>query len=195
MSAAETLRRILSPLCSTDEDRLLLDGICAVVIEVSEDTVIYSKDGDDDWEVNYEPAKDVPSHDGVPESFRQIASVVGALFWDGGGPEVGFAIEDDGASSADPWLFAELKSDAPDEHARISAAGSVVASFMAGQEGLFFDPTRSLANGESALAYLSHGGGGWVPVKSVDHLNYKQILLRMLSDEMVEGNSIPEISF
>ncbi len=45
------------------------------------------------------------------------------------------------------------------------------------------------------MAFVSHEGGGWVPVESVNELDYGQILLRMIADAMLDSNHIPEIYF
>lgn len=188
---AERCRALLKGLCKTKEDNEILDQLCAAVVDVSDETITF----EDDMECNYAPGGEVVYHDNVPRSFSEIAASVGALDWDGGGPEVGYALRDDGDSVADPWLFVELEHDSPDECARVKQAGPVIASFVAGQNGLFFDPTTKLKNGEPGLAFVSHEGGGWVSVKSTRNLDYGQILLRMLADAMVGTDHIPEIYF
>lgn len=190
----ETLNELLGALCKTDEDREILAELESNLedLEIGGDLATFESGMD--FEFNL-PDGDVPRHPDVPASFHAISKVFGAVWWDGGGPEVGWALEEDGSSSADPWLFDELKGEYPDEFAKIEAAGPVRASFMAGQNGLFFDPTRTLSNGEPAMAFISHEGGGWEPVESVNHLDYGQILLRMLADAMIETEHIPEIYF
>ena len=188
---AARFRALLGSLCRDGEDEKILDALCAAVVEMDDDTIVF----EDEWECEYELGQGAPEYDGVPASFRAIASSVKALAWDGGGPEVGYSIGDDGSPDADNWLFGELKHDRPEECAKIEAAGPVVASFLAGQNGLFFDPTSKLSNGEPGLAFVSHEGGGWVTVESVAKLDYGQILLRMVSDAMIETDYIPEIYF
>ena len=185
---------LLSGLCKTDEDNAILKNICSFVTDVSDDTICIEHDGYD-WEVEYEPASEVVYNDFTPKSFSAIAGVVSALTWDGGGPEVGYAVNDKGASLADEWLFDEWAYDDEEEAERIRAAGDITASFCAGQNGLFFDPTTKLSNGEMAMAFLSHEGGGWEPCDSVKHLDYGQILLRLLSDSMVSTSHVKEPYF
>jgi len=184
------LRALLEPLCPNDDDLVILNGLCAAVIEMTDKTIVFI----DDMECEYVAGGAVLSHADLPQSFSKIRGTVKYLCWDGGGP-VGFGLDDEGASDADDWMFAELRHDRPEECARVEAAGNVVASFLAGQNALYFDPTAKLANGEPGLAFVSHEGGGWNSVKSVASLDYGQILLRMLADAMIDSNHIPEIYF
>jgi len=190
----ESLTALLSGLCKTDEDREILAALEAVVEDFQPEGEIATFENGMEFEFN-SPEGDVPRHPDVPASFHAISKVFGAVWWDGGGPEVGWALDDDGEPEADGWLFDEMRAEEPDEFAKIEAAGKVTASFMGGQNGLFFDPTRKLANGEPAMAFISHEGGGWEPVESVNDLDYGQILLRMISDAMIETDYIPEIYF
>ena len=60
---------------------------------------------------------------------------------------------------------------------------------------MFFDSSRTLSNGEMALGFMSHGDCEWAEVKSVDHLNYKQIFLRLISDNALDTNYVKEVYF
>ena len=188
---AARLQTLLQPLCSSDDDRRILNELCTAVVEMTDDTIIFN----DDMECEYQAGGTVAADADLPQSFGKIGNVVQYLYWDGGGPEVGFALDDDGMSSADGWMFDELRHDSPEECARVEAAGSVEASFLAGQNALFFDPTTRLKNGEPGMAFVSHEGGGWDSVKSVASLDYGQILLRMMADAMIDSHHIPEIYF
>jgi len=193
--ASEAVRKLLSGLCKTDEDEQILEKLCAAAVSVDDTTMCFKDAEDEEWEAQYTPGGTVVQADGYPQSFCEISRHFQQLYWDGGGPDVGYVIDDDGNVASDPWLFHELRHDSPQECARIEAAGKVRAAFEGGQNGLFFDPTRRLANGEPALAFVSHEGGGWTPVSSTDHLDYGQILLRLLADCMTGTNYIPEVNF
>ena len=189
-----TLTELLSPLCKTDEDREILAALEAELEELDIGGDIAFFENGMDFEFNL-PEGDVPKHSDVPASFHAISKVFGAIWWDGGGPEVGWALQEDGSPDADGSLFEEIEDEYPEEFEEIKEAGKVIPSFMGGQNALFFDPTRQLANGEPAMAFVSHEGGGWEPVESVNQLDYGQILLRMISDAMIDSNHIPEIYF
>jgi hypothetical protein len=188
------LRYLLAGLCVNADDNDILEKLCAAAIAFDDDMLLFKED-EYDWEVQFEPKRTVVAHANTPKSFSEIAATVGAITWDGGGPEVGYAIDDQGMSTADAWLFEELRHDSPEECERVEAAGKPRASFLAGQNGLFFDPLKKQSNGEPGLAFISHEGGGWVSVDSVRDLDYGQILLRMLSDAMTGSNLIPELYF
>lgn len=186
----ETLKILLIGLCSNNEDHGILNELCNKVINITEDTIEF-----EDFDFNYQKNENIVPSSHLPESFGEIAAVVTSLTWDGGGPEVGFELTDDGSSGADGWLFDEI--DDEDEKDRIKNAGQgdPMSAFTGGQNALFFDPIRKLANGEPALAFVSHESCDWEEVRSVDNFNYKQIFLRMLSDEVLSTDYIPEIYF
>lgn len=188
---AGQLRKLLGGLCSTEADEEILQKLCNGVVRIDDNLIVF----EDDCECEYDAGGTIVYQEDIPRSFSEIKQVVSSLCWDGGGPEVGYAIDDDGMPAADDWLFGELRYDSPQECERVEAAGKVIASFLAGQNGLFFDPTAKLSNGEPGLAFVSHEGGGWVSVKSAANLNYSQILLRMLADAMLETSYITEIYF
>lgn len=181
------LKALLGGLCQDAADEKILDALNKAVVEFGDSTIVF----EDDWEVEYVEGGKFPKPDKQPESFHAISKVVSSLAWDGGGPEVGYQIGENGESYADEWLFDEVA----DEYPEVAEAGPVEASFLAGQNGLFFDPTSKLSNGEPALAFIDHECCEWVQVKSVRKLDYGQILLRMLSDAMLETEYIPELSF
>lgn len=141
-------------------------------------------------EVEYSPAQAVVYRDDVPKSFSDIAATVSKLCWDGGGPEFGFEITDDEETVADAWLFDELDDD---QRKEIESTTSVEASFLAGQNGLFFDPQNKLSNGEPGLAFICHEEVEWVPCSSVTNFDYGQILLRLLADAVLETDYVEEV--
>lgn len=186
----KALSVLLIGLCSSDEDHEILNALCNKVIKITEDTVEF-----EDFEFNYQKVEDIVPDSNVPESFGEIASVVASLTWDGGGPEVGFELTDDGVSGADGWIFDEIEDEDEKERIKSAGKGDPMDAFTGGQNALFFDPTRKLTNGEPALAFVSHESCEWEEVRSVDSFNYKQIFLRMLSDQALSSNYIPEIYF
>ncbi len=183
MNYSEKLKNLLISLCSTDEDNEILNKLCSFVVKVEDGSVEF-----EDFEFNYHKNEKIEPNPGLPESFREIAQVATSMLWDGGGPEIGFELTEDGNTTADDWLLGEL-----DEE--FAGASGAKAAFLAGQNGLFFDPSRKLANGEPALSFISHEECEWVEVVSMDAYNYKQIFLRMLSDKALETDFIPEIYF
>jgi hypothetical protein len=187
MSNSEKLRNMLISLCSTDEDNKILDKLCEAVVKIEDGTVQF-----EDSEFEYRNNEQIVPAADLPESFKEIAKIATTILWDGGGPEVGFELFENGESGAEDWVSDELDDD---EKKRIEASGPLKCSFCAGQHGLYFDPTRKLANGEPALSFISHESCKWVEVSSMDQYNYKQIFLRLLSDEMVETDFIREIYF
>lgn len=190
----EQVWALLKGLCKTSDDEAILRHICDHVGSFSDDEFVIEHDGYE-WEVAYAPGAEVVYNDYTPKSFSAIREVVTSLTWDGGGPEVGFEVGDEGQSYADEWLF-DLWADEDEEAAaEIKEAGDVTASFVAGQNGLFFDPTKKLSNGEMGLAFIDHEGGGWESCDSVKEFDYGQILLRLLSDCMVDTRYVPEASF
>ena len=189
--AAAQLRALLSGLCKSTDDEEVMARLCAAIKTVGDSTLVFDNDGDE-WEATYAPGGTVALHEGTPASFSQIAGTVGELLWDGGGPDVGFTISETGEPMADGWLFDEIEGEDAEQ---VNEAGGAVACFEGGQNGLFFDPTKTLDNGEAALAFIDHECGEWVSVESVMALDYGQILLRMLSDAMTGSDNIPELSF
>lgn len=187
-SPRDELRDLLGSLCSTDEDRKILDALCEAVTEGSDDSFSF-----EDGEFSYVRGGEVPYNPAVPKSFSEIASAVKDLGWDGGGPEVGFGLTADGLPMADDEGFSFLKDDDTENYERLKAAGGADAAFSYGQNWTFFDPTRTLSNGEPALGFVSHESVEWEEVKSADELDYKQIFLRMISDAMVGTDYVPEL--
>ncbi len=185
----ETLRALLSPLCSTDEDQKILDEICRKVVTVADSFVEF-----EELEFNFTKDDTITTAKDLPKSFGDIAQVATSITWDCGGPEAGFELHEDGSSAADGWIFGEIN-EQEKERIRAAAQGDPADAFVGGQNGLFFDPTRNLTNGEPALAFIDHGVVEWVEVRCVDHLDYRQIFLRLLSDAMTDTQYIPEISF
>jgi len=186
--AAHALSELLGGLCKTDDDRAILAALCEAVEEVGDEELVF-----EEGEAELEPAREPTYRDDVPRSFSDIARSVGALWWDGGGPMVGYGLLDDGLPEADDEGFAHLAQEDAETAARIRAAGGAVAAFGFGQNWSFFDPTRTLANGEKALAFVSHESVDWEEVTSVDALDYGQILLRLLSDAMLDTDHVPEM--
>ncbi len=193
--AGAQLRGLLGSLCQTDADEEVMQALCSALRDFDDETLTFEDDDGDEWEVSYVRGGDVIPHDSTPASFSKIATCVAEMYWDGGGPEVGFALDDDGSSAADGWLFDEIKSEYPEVCEKLEAAGGPIASFLAGQNALFFDPIETLSNGEPGMAFISHEGGGWVVVESMRDLDYGQILLRMLADAVTGSDHIPEIHF
>jgi hypothetical protein len=185
---SQALRSLLQPLCQTPEDLRVLEQLCEAVKEFGDGTVSF--DGGD---FTFTAGGEVPFVEGVPRSFSEISRVAKSISWDAGGPEAGYAISDKGRPIADDQGLEFLEDEGDEAYDRIMEAGGAMAAFSYGQNWTFFDPTRKLANGEPALAFVSHEGDGWVEVESVDDLNYKQILLRMISDAMLGTEHIPEI--
>lgn len=185
---AEALQALLAGLCETDEDRAILANLCSKVQELNELEFTF-----EEAEFTFEPGDEPTYADGVPKSFSDIALSVSELWWDGGGPEVGFGVAADGTSVADGEGFDFLEEDDEENHARISEAGGADTAFVFGQNWTFFDPTRKLKNGEPALAFVSHEEVEWAEVRSADEFNYKQIFLRLISDFMVGTDYIEEV--
>ncbi len=182
MNDSEKLKNLLIGLCSTDEDNEILNRLCDAVVKVEEGTVEF-----EECEFNYQKNEKIEPDSGLPGSFREIAQTATSLTWDAGGPEAGYELSDEGNTTADDWLLDELGDD--------EAVSGAKGLFLAGQNGLFLDPSRKLANGEPALSFISHEECEWVEVSSMDQYNYKQIFLRMLSDKILETEFIPEIYF
>jgi predicted DNA-binding WGR domain protein len=188
MSAGDRLRALLGGLCDTPQDQMILDALCEAVGEASDTSFDFEES-----EFEYVKGTGAVYCEGVPKSFSEIAASVKELYWDGGGPEVGFGLTEEGQPAADDSGFDYLEDDSPEDYERINEAGGANPAFAYGQNWTFFDPTRTLANGEPALAFVSHEGGGWEEVKSADKLNYKQIFLRMISDAMIETDYLSEL--
>ena len=182
------LKELLKGLCESKEDLEILDNLNKNVQNFSEDIVEF-----EDFELEYEKNEEIIASDKLPKSFAEITNTLTAIFWDAGGPEAGFSINQSGFSDGDDWILAE-EGEAGKEFKKV-ANKRPINSFMAGQNALFFDYSRTLSNGEPALAFVSHEGGGIVAVKSVNNLNYKQILLRLISDNMIETSYITEVYF
>jgi predicted DNA-binding WGR domain protein len=190
-SPAAKLRGLLQGLCSTDADRGVLDGLCEKVQAVS---------GDGPYEIEFEEAEmecsagaDVVYHDDVPRTFSEIAGVIAMVSWDAGGPEMGYGVLDSGLSEADDEGLGFLREEDEETLAKLDAEGGASAAFSCGQNWLVFDPTRKLANGEKALAFISHESVEWEPVESADEFDYKGILLRLIADQMIETDYLSEI--
>jgi len=183
------LKELLKGLCETKEDLEILDNLYQKVQDFSEDMIEF----EDDIEVEYEKDEEIVASEKLPKSFAEITNTVTAIFWDAGGPEAGFSINQSGFSDGDDWLLAE-EGEAGKEFKKIANKRPIDA-FMAGQNGLFFDYSRELSNGEPALAFVSHEGGGIIAVNSVNNLNYKQILLRLISDNTIDTSYITEVYF
>jgi hypothetical protein len=191
LSPSERLKAMLSGLCSSKEDYDILQNLCDDVVSFEDKRINFS-----DFEIEFNQNFDIVPSEDLPKSFAEILNVASTFVWDGGGPEVGFEINKNGFSTADGWLYDELEEDDnPGLKERLDAAGGPKDAFIGGQNALFFDPTRKLSNGEPALAFMSHEDAEWVEVKSVDHLNYKQIFLRMISDAVLDTQFIGEIYF
>ena len=194
LSSAEKLEELFKPLCSSEEDLEILKALSKNVVEVRNTEIEFS-----DMDLIYRKNNSIVPDANLPKSFREIAEVATTIIWDGGGPEVGFELCDDGTSCADGWLYGEIEEDPEEEDLelieKINALGGPKDAFLGGQNALFFDPTRKLANGEPAMAFISHEECEWTPVKSMDKLNYKQILLRMIADAMIDTNYIDELYF
>ncbi len=186
-ASVSDLKGLLVGLCRDTADEEILKALSDAVVTFDDDKIVF----EDDWEVSYAVGGKYPKPGDIPTSFHDISKIVSVLLWDGGGPEVGYSIADNGYPESDAWLFDEVK----DEYPEVEAAGPVDSNFLSGQNGLFFDPTAKLANGEPALAFIDHECCEWIQVKSVQHLDYGQILLRLLSDAMIETEHIPELSF
>jgi predicted DNA-binding WGR domain protein len=182
-TASGKLRTMLKPLCSTDEDNEILENLCNNVVDFSDDKISF-----EETELNYEKNISIVPDKSLPKSFREIAAIATSLTWDGGGPEVGYMLCNDGTTAGDDWLLEEIEI----EEKEIEL---ITPAFIAGQNGLFFDNNRKLENGEPAFGFVSHEDCEYVEVTSVDDLNYKQIFLRMLSDAMIETDYIDEIYF
>jgi len=190
-SPKEHLQQLLIGLCSTDEDEVILERMCAEVIEVSDTKATFK-----DESFEYERAKGLKISNKFPQSFRDIASLFNKLSWYDGG--AGFIINDKGHTSGYATRFfkeAEDYYDNFDTQWFDDPDYETTTSFEITQNGLYFDPKHTLDNGEPAMAYMDHGVLKWVQVESVNHLNYKQILLRMLSDCMIETKYIKEIFY
>ncbi len=185
---ASELNALLGGLCRTDADRAILAALCDAIEEVGDDELVFAE-GD----AEIEPAREPTYREDVPRSFSEISRHIGAVWWDGGGPMVGYGLLEDGTPEADDSGFGHLEDSEPETASRIAAAGGAVAAFGFGQNWSFFDPTRTLANGEKALAFISHESVDWEPVTSVDALDYGQILLRLLSDAMLDTDHVPEM--
>jgi predicted DNA-binding WGR domain protein len=184
-SVETKFRVLIGGLCKTDADNKILDELCAALVDMDDSVITFKEE----LSCNYIKGGEVIYNDTIPKSFSEISGCVKELVWDGGGPEVGFTISSDGSSPADEWLLDEIEDDSLEE------AGEVIASFQAGQNGLFFDPSSKLSNGEPGMAFISHEEVVWEPVLSVQNCDYGQILLRMLSDAMLGTDYIPEIYF
>lgn len=186
--AAAALHKLLADLCHTDEDLQILDALCEAVEDVTEDELLFAE-----GEAEYEPGREPVYRSDVPRSFSDICRSLSALWWDGGGPMAGYGLLEDGRPEADEEGLHFLAEDDPETWSRLEAAGGATAAFGFGQNWSFFDPTRNLANGESALAFVSHETVEWQEVRSVDPLDYGQILLRLLSDAMLDTQHVPEM--
>jgi len=193
LSSAEKLEELFKPLCSSEEDLEILKALSKNVVEVRNTEIEFS-----DMSLIYRKNNSITPDISLPKSFSEITEIATTIIWDGGGPEVGFELSDDGTSCADGWLFDEIEEgEEYDEELveKINSLGGPKDAFLGGQNALFFDPTRKLSNGEPAMAFISHEECDWVAVKSVDHLNYKQIFLRMIADAMISTNYIDELYF
>lgn len=194
----EKFKKLFEPLCSSDEDNSVLVKLAENLISFNDEIITFRDPADKDYEPELEcqPGKSVVYDKGTPRSFSEIMEVTMNCCWDAGGPHAGVEINDAGRSEAcDMDLLCEEASDDPDNELlqQIDECGAL-AAFSAGQNEILFDPVGKLENGEAGLIFVSHGGG-WEQVESVTHLNYKQVFLRLLSDNMVGTNYIPEIYF
>jgi predicted DNA-binding WGR domain protein len=187
-SAKDALQKMLMPLCVSKEDEVILGKLCNKVTAVGADMVKFGSS-----EFRFTPGAVVTKRSDIPESFAEIGRMALSLTWDGGGPEVGYAISKTGKPRADGEGFSFLEDEGGEDCERINDAGGANPAFNYGQNWTFFDPTRTLKNGEPALAFISHEEVVWVEVNSADDLDYKQIFLRMISDAMIDSTYLPEM--
>ncbi len=181
MEDAKKLETFLSPLCSSDEDQKILHALCEKV-EIFDDDSIEFDNGE---QIEWEKDESIVPADCLPASYVEIAQVATTLLWDGGGPDAGFDISDGGDPCHADWLFEDIE----------EGTGDLDGAFTGGQNGIFFDASRKLDNGEPALAFIGHGDDEIERVESVNHLNYKQIFLRLMSDAILGSEYIPEIYY
>ncbi|MBK8012612.1 MAG: WGR domain-containing protein [Deltaproteobacteria bacterium] len=188
---AGKLRALLSGLCSTQSDQKILNALCKKVKSVSGKGPYKVEFEEGEMEVS--PPREVVYREELPRSFSEIAGVIGSVLWDAGGPEMGFGLSKSGQPEADDEGIEFLRDEDPDTVEELDKAGGASAAFACGQNWLVFDPTRKLKNGEKALAFISHESVEWEPVKSADSLDYKQILLRLIADQMIGTSHLEEI--
>jgi hypothetical protein len=179
----EKLNELLKGLCSTEEDYKILDNLCKETEEFTESTIVIKNS-----EFIYKTDK-ITLNKKLPQSFIDIADIVSQFSWESSVPYSGFRILEDGYPNDNDWLFDDMDEEEIDKISYLSGA------FDSGQNGIFFDLNRKLLNGEYALGFMGHDSCEWSEVKSVDHLNYKQILLRLISDEALDTNYVEEIYY
>ncbi|WP_444995843.1 WGR domain-containing protein [Aliikangiella sp. IMCC44359] len=194
----QKFQRIFTPLCSTDEDRAILQKLASHVIKLEDNLITFNNPSDKDYEaeLEFQPGSKIVYNDYTPKSFSEIMQVTRRACWDAGGPYAGVEINENGASEATEmdFLSEEASEDPDNELLQQLSEASPSSAFWAGQNEILFDPIGKLDNGEEGLIFVSHGGG-WEQIESVNHLNYKQIFLRLLSDSMVGTDYVAEVYF
>ena len=178
------LKELLIDLCSTDEDKLVLEELCKKVVTVTENSFEF-----EDQKFTYEKStnRKIRNENFFPKSFLEILKSFDSLTWYDG--DAGLKFDEDGFTIAYDFLLEGLEEEEQEEY------GGSMCCFAAYQNAVFIDESRKLKNGEDALGFISHGSCEWEEVRSADNLNYKQILLRMISDVAIETNYIDEICY
>ena len=195
--AKKKLNTILKSLCSSDDDYKILEKLISLVVKLEE-----KEDGINDKYTfeegrsffHHKDEKIIPSKD-LPESFREIAKAGTTFAWTkySSVEGTGYMLDDEGSIEGSNSVEEFLEED-EEILEKIEEAGGEKEAFSCGtgSEMMLFNPFRKLSNGEPALVYLEHSDCEWVEVNSVNHLNYKQIFLRIISDTMIDTEYIPE---
>ena len=178
------LNKLLISLCSTDEDKKILLELCKKVIKVTENSFEF-----EDNEFIYEKStnRKIRNEKYFPKSFLEILNYFDSLTWYDG--DAGLKFDEDGFTIAYDFLLEGLEEEEQEEY------GGSICCFAAGQNAVFLDESRKLKNGEDALGFISHGSCEWEEVRSADNLNYKQILLRLISDAAMDTEYLEEIYY
>jgi hypothetical protein len=190
---------LFADFANSQEERTLLDTVAAKAcsVQTGSGPVVVTFSGGRTLSTS-KPGTPGPS---FPPSYAALATRFGSVLWQHGGASMGFlGVDRTGSPNGGSWEWAALEEGGNADllaSLRKQKRGfkDIHCAFACGQNWILFDPTRTAANGEPALAFVAHGDCVWRPMRSADGLHASGVLLRLMAWSLADLTGLlPDLS-